>query len=116
MLRRTCKIRADSNGFLFLSRLLSTKRPGPLWRSFQARTRAVCEANPRPQTPPVPGTKAYFSIPQLAERWCCSRASVYNMLRGEKLFDFAANGHRSHKIVPAAVVSRIEESHMRVFR
>jgi hypothetical protein len=58
----------------------------------------------------------FFSIPELAVRWRCSRGTVYNMLRGEKLLDFAAPGHRGKKLVPAAVVSRIEESNMRVFR
>lgn len=58
----------------------------------------------------------FFSIPELAGRWRCSRASVYNMVRGEKVLDFAANGRRGHKVVPFDVVQKIERTHMRVLR
>jgi len=58
----------------------------------------------------------FFSIPELAVRWRCSRATVYNLIRGEKIVDFAAPGHPGKELVPAAIVSRIEESSMRVFR
>lgn len=58
----------------------------------------------------------FFSIPELAERWRCSRASVYNQIRGEKVLDFAANGKRGHKLVPFDVVQKIERARMRVLR
>jgi hypothetical protein len=58
----------------------------------------------------------YFSIGDLAVRWRCSRGTVYNMIRGERVLDFAAPGRRGKKLVPAAVVSRIEERRMKVFR
>jgi hypothetical protein len=58
----------------------------------------------------------FFSIPELAVRWRCSRGTVYNLIRGEKVLDFAAPGHRGKKLVPADVVSRIEQANMRVFR
>jgi len=64
----------------------------------------------------VTGLQPFFSIPELAVRWRCSRGTVYNLIRGEKIVDFAAPGCRGKKLVPAAVVSRIEESSMRVFR
>ncbi len=57
-----------------------------------------------------------FSISDLAERWRCSRGSVYNLLRGERVVDFAANGRRGHKLVPLAVVLKIESAHLRVLR
>src|ERR1700736_6357897 len=34
----------------------------------------------------------FYSISDLAERWRCSRGSVYNRLRGERVVDFAAPG------------------------
>lgn len=58
----------------------------------------------------------YFSIPELADRWRCSRGTVYNMIRGERVLDFAAPGHKGKKLVPAEVVRRIEQHRMRVFR
>ena len=58
----------------------------------------------------------FFSIPELALRWRCSRGTVYNLIRGENVLDFATPGHRGKKLVPAAVVSRIEQANMRVFR
>lgn len=58
----------------------------------------------------------FYSIPELAIRWRCSRASVYNRLRGEKVVDFAANGKKGHKLVPLEVVLKIERAHIRVLR
>jgi hypothetical protein len=58
----------------------------------------------------------YFSIGDLAGRWRCSRGTVYNMIRGERVLDFAAPGRRGKKLVPASVVVRIEERRMKVFR
>jgi hypothetical protein len=60
--------------------------------------------------------KPLFSITDLAERWCCSRASVYNRLRGEEVVDFAANGKKGSKLVPLHVVLKIEREHLRVLR
>ena len=60
---------------------------------------------------------ALFSIPDLAERWRCSRATVYNLLRGEEVVDFApAPGRKGHKLVTAETVRRIEERRVRRFR
>lgn len=58
----------------------------------------------------------FYSIPELAERWRCSRASVYNRIRGEKVVDFAVNGRKGHKLVPLEVVLKIERAHLRVLR
>jgi hypothetical protein len=62
--------------------------------------------------------QVYFSIPELASRWRCSRGSVYNRLRsvGAKVLDFAANGKKCKKVVPAAVVAEIECKKTRIFR
>jgi hypothetical protein len=60
--------------------------------------------------------RQFFSIPELAERWRCSRGSVYNRLRGQLVVDFAARGRKGHKLVPADVVLKIERAHLRVLR
>jgi hypothetical protein len=59
----------------------------------------------------------FFSIGELAERWRCSRGTVYNRLRavGAKVLDFAtAPGRRSKKAVPAGVVLQIENRKTKV--
>jgi len=57
-----------------------------------------------------------FSISDLAERWRCSRGTVYNIIRGEWVVDFAAPGRKGKKLVPADVVYRIEQDRMRIWR
>jgi hypothetical protein len=60
---------------------------------------------------------ALFSIPDLAQRWRCSRATVYNVLRGEDVIDFApAPGRKGHKLITLEVVRRIETRRVRRFR
>jgi len=57
-------------------------------------------------------TKPFYSIPDLAARWCMSRASVYNVLREHeaRIVDFAASGkNKGKKVVYAEVVERIEK-------
>lgn len=67
-------------------------------------------------TQPASELRPLFSISDLAERWRCSRASVYNRIRGEKVVDFAAAGRKGHKLVPLEVVLKIERTHLKVFR
>jgi hypothetical protein len=52
----------------------------------------------------------YFSISQLAERWQCSRGTVYNRLRAARaaVLNFAPRGKRSRKAVAVNVVRAIE--------
>jgi len=60
--------------------------------------------------------KPFYSIPELARRWNCSRATVYNVLRESefKLLDLSRKGkNKGHWNVPAAVVEHIERSRMR---
>jgi len=54
--------------------------------------------------------KNFFTIPELADRWVCSRAPVYNYLReaGAKVVDFASRGGKGKKLVPLNVIERIE--------
>lgn len=65
---------------------------------------------------PVPDMRPFLSIQDLAERWRCSRGSVYNRIRGEMVVDFAAKGKKGHKLVPLAVVLKIERDCMKVLR
>ena len=58
----------------------------------------------------------FYSTPDLAVRWRCSRASVYNRIRGEKVVDFATNGRKGHKPVPLETVLKIERVHLKVLR
>ena len=58
----------------------------------------------------------YYSIADLAARWRCSRGTVYNVLPGKTVLDFAAPGRKGKKLVPAKVVRRIEHSKTRVWR
>jgi transposase len=57
----------------------------------------------------------YFSIAELAERWRCSRGTVYNRLRKVRadVLDFAPRGRKGKKLVPAATVFGIEARHTR---
>jgi hypothetical protein len=52
----------------------------------------------------------YFSIAELAERWRCSRGTVYNRLRavGAAVLDFGAPGKKCRKAVAAKIVLQIE--------
>jgi hypothetical protein len=71
------------------------------------------EGRPEAQTNSEP---IFFSISDLAKRWRCSRASVYNRLRGEVVLDFARPGRRGHKIIPRETVIVIEQRRLRVLR
>ena len=66
--------------------------------------------------PSPPETRHFYSIADLAERWRCSRASVYNRIRGHYVVDFAASGRKGHKLVPLEIVLKIERTHLRVLR
>jgi len=51
----------------------------------------------------------------LADRWRCSRGTVYNRLRAEgaQVLDFAPRGKKGRKVVPASVIKQIEARNMR---
>jgi hypothetical protein len=58
--------------------------------------------------------QAFYTIPDLSKRWHCSRATVYNILRGEMVIDFAPRpGRKGHKLVSAEVVRQIESRRAR---
>jgi hypothetical protein len=73
----------------------------PTGTDFAACNTAKCE-------------QAFYTIPDLAKRWHCSRASVYNILRGQMVIDFAPQpGRKGHKLVSADVVRQIENRRAR---
>jgi hypothetical protein len=53
----------------------------------------------------------YLSFAEIAQRWRCSRATVYNRLRGvgAEVLDFAAPGKKGKKVVAVITLLRIEE-------
>jgi hypothetical protein len=59
--------------------------------------------------------QAFFSIQELAARWRCSRATVYNRLRAEgaKVLDFSARGKKGRKAVSATEIHQIEAQRTR---
>ena len=61
------------------------------------------------------GEQEYFSFSELAQRWRCSRSTVYNRLRATaaEVLDFAPRGKKGKKVVSAATVSRIEAKRTR---
>jgi hypothetical protein len=65
---------------------------------------------PKPQK-----KQEYFSFCELADRWRCSRGTVYNRLRkmGAEVLDFAPPGKKGKKIVPIATVLEIEHRRMK---
>jgi predicted DNA-binding protein YlxM (UPF0122 family) len=54
--------------------------------------------------------REFFSISELAERWRCSRGTVYNRLRavGARVLDFAPRGKRGKKVIALQTVLQIE--------
>ncbi len=56
----------------------------------------------------------FYTIADLAVRWRCSRATVYNILRGELVVDFAPRpGRKGRKLVSAELVKQIEHRRSR---
>lgn len=74
------------------------------------------ELNCTPSASPISTNceKSFYTIPELAERWHCSRGKVYIVLRGEVVIDFAPSpGRKGHKLVSAEVVRHIENRRAR---
>jgi hypothetical protein len=62
--------------------------------------------------------REFFSMAELAQRWRCSRGTVYNRLRavGAKVLDFAPQGKRGKKVVPIRTILEVERSRMNPLR
>jgi hypothetical protein len=61
------------------------------------------------------GRAEFLSIPELAERWRCSRGTVYNRLRatGARVLDFAPTGKRGRKVISMKTVLDIESQKLK---
>ena len=60
--------------------------------------------------------KAFYSIPDLAARWCCARSTVYKVIddSGYEILNLTRDGRsRGKRVVPARVVEKIEKTYMR---
>jgi hypothetical protein len=73
------------------------------------------EAGKPKQSRSLRNDQKYFSISQLADRWQCSRGTVYNRLRavGANVLNFAPRGKRGRKVVSLEVVLQIETRYTR---
>jgi len=81
-------------------------------------TTANCFQSLLPDRPSRDNTnrqQPFYSIPELAVRWRCSRGTVYNRLRfaGAKVLDFATGGRKGKKLVPALTVFQIESKYLK---
>jgi len=58
------------------------------------------------------GSQVYFTIPQLAERWNCSRAQVYALLTAfaAKTVNIGQGKKRAKHLVPAETVTKMEKA------
>ncbi len=72
--------------------------------------KARAQSTPDSSKAQQPRDPKYFSMTQLANRWQCSRGSVYNRLRraGAEVLDFAPRGKRGRKAISLQVVQQIE--------
>jgi hypothetical protein len=80
---------------------------------------AVKERQDGPASVSAPSTpREYFSIAELAQRWRCSRGTVYNLFRRLhlKLTDLGPPGKRGKKAVPMATVLEVERKLGKVVR
>ena len=59
--------------------------------------------------------REFFSMQELAERWRCSRGTVYNRLRAEavKVLDFSRAGKKGKKLVPVSAVHELESRNLK---
>jgi len=69
----------------------------------------------KPRVPAKTEDRAFLSIKETADRWRCSRGTVYNRLRaaGATWIDFGKRGKRSKKAIPMSVVLEIERRYSR---
>jgi hypothetical protein len=92
-------------------------RPSLAWsRDSRLLNLKVASQTQLASQPATPEARPFYSIADLADRWRCSRASVYNRIRGERVVDFAASGRKGHKLVPLEIILKIERTHLRVLR
>ena len=64
------------------------------------------------------GRQAFYTIAQLKDRWQCSTAHVYAVLRGSgfEVLNIGQGKERAKTLVPAETVERIEKARMEKFQ
>jgi NADH:ubiquinone oxidoreductase subunit E len=62
------------------------------------------------------GFEPLYRIAEVAKMLHISRASVYNLLRGERIVDLGGKGRKGVKLVPASVLHEILERKTKTFR
>ncbi len=62
------------------------------------------------------GFEPLYRIAEIARMLHISRASVYNLLRGEKIIDLGGKGKKGMKLIPDSVLRSILERKMKTFR
>jgi Helix-turn-helix domain len=62
------------------------------------------------------GLERFYRIAEIAKMLHISRASVYNLLRGEKIIDLGGKGKKGMKLIPDSVLRGILERKMKTFR
>jgi hypothetical protein len=58
----------------------------------------------------------FYRIAEIAKMLHISRASVYNLLRGEKIIDLGGKSKKGMKLIPGSVLRGILERKMTTFR
>jgi hypothetical protein len=64
----------------------------------------------------TPGFEPLYRISEIAKILHVSRASVYNLLRGERVVDLGGKNKRGCKLVPESVLRAIIDRRTKVFR
>lgn len=123
--RATLALRAEVGGIrIVICRRLQTNASARTILSTEgSRTREKPSTNVlgKSLVPDVPSREStnrqqpFYSIPELADRWRCSRGTVYNRLRfaGAKVLDLGSAGKKGKKLVPALTVFQIESKYLK---
>ncbi len=62
------------------------------------------------------GFEQLYRISEVAKMLHVSRASVYNLLRGERIVDLGGKGKKGVKLIPASVLRAILDRKTKTFR
>ena len=68
------------------------------------------------KTVPSSGLEPLYRISEVARMLHISRASVYNLLRGERIVDLGGHGKKGVKLVPESLLREILNRKTKTFR
>ncbi len=77
---------------------------------------AVETQNAQLETNPRNGFETLYRIAEVAKMLHISRASVYNLLRGERIVDLGGKGKKGMKLIPASLLREILDRKTKTFR